>query len=251
MNARLLTILNIVALIAVLTVNALANILPINGLNTGEVSDFYPNLFTPAGFTFSIWSIIYLMLIVFALYQFRIHTKPYFMELSLWFLLSCVANISWILAWHHLLIWASVVIMVLLLFSLIRIFLLLQPERLTWAEKFSIKLPFVLYFSWICVATIANISALLVSLGWEGSFLSPQVWAIILCIVATLLAIFIAIRFQEPAFLVVLMWALFGIYSKQINTPYQQIATIALMEIVILALVFSQLSVRFFRTRKI
>lgn len=251
MNARLLTILNSVALMAVLTVNALANILPINGLNTGQVSDFYPNLFTPAGFTFSIWSIIYLLLIIFVIYQFRIRNQPFFAELSLWFLLSCIANISWILAWHHLLIWASLAIMIVLLFSLIRIFLLLQPYRLTWPEKFWVKLPFTFYFSWICVATIANVSALLVSIGWEGSFLTPAVWAIVMCIVATLLAIFIAIRFQEPAFLVVLMWALFGIYSKHMNTTNQQIATIALMEIIILALVFSQMSVRFFRERKI
>ncbi|MFN7791589.1 MAG: tryptophan-rich sensory protein, partial [Cyclobacteriaceae bacterium] len=128
---KTLLIGNIVALAAVLTVNALANILPINGMNTGQISNLYPSLFTPAGFTFSIWSIIYLLLIAFAVGQFVIKDKPYFKELSLWFLLSCLANASWILVWHYLFTAASVVFMLILLYSLTRIFLLLQSNEFT------------------------------------------------------------------------------------------------------------------------
>ncbi|MBK7650552.1 MAG: tryptophan-rich sensory protein, partial [Flammeovirgaceae bacterium] len=91
MSNRIFIILNILALVAVLTVNALANILPINGMNTGQISDLYPSLFTPAGFTFSVWSVIYLSLIVFSIAQIKVKDKSYFKELSLWFLLSCVA----------------------------------------------------------------------------------------------------------------------------------------------------------------
>ena len=140
MNSKLLAALNLLALACVLTVNTLAIVLPINGMGTGELSDLYPSLFTPAGFTFSIWSVIYFLLIGFVIVQSRILSKPYFTELSLWFLLSSLANISWILAWHYLFIYASVLIMLILLFSLTRIFLLLHSFDLnTWKEKIFIK----------------------------------------------------------------------------------------------------------------
>lgn len=238
MKSRNFLILNSLALIGVLTVNSLANILPINGLNTGEVSALYPSLFTPAGFTFSIWSVIYLILIGFVIVQFSIQSKSYFTELSLWFLASCGFNMSWILVWHYQLIYASVLIMLLLLFSLTKIFLLIQNKLSTWKEKFFVKLPFTFYLSWICVATIANISALLVSLSWDGGILSPSVWTITMISVASLIGIFITERYREPAFLLVLIWAFFGIYSKWTNTENQSISTAAFVELILLAILF-------------
>jgi translocator protein len=239
MKSRNFLILNILALIGVLTINALANILPINGMNTGEVSALYPSLFTPAGFTFSIWSVIYLLLIGFVIVQFSIQTKTYFTELSLWFLASCVFNMSWILVWHYQLIYASVLIMLLLLFSLTKMFLLLQHHELnSWYEKLFIKLPFTFYLSWICVATIANISALFVSLSWNGGILSPSVWTITMISVASVVGIFITERYREPAFLLVLIWAFFGIYSKWNGTENQSISTTALTELLLLGILF-------------
>jgi benzodiazapine receptor len=239
MKTRNFLILNILALLGVLTVNSLANILPINGMNTGEVSSLYPSLFTPAGFTFSIWSVIYLLLIGFVIAQFSIQNKPYFTELSLWFLASCGFNMSWILVWHYQLIYASVLIMLLLLFSLTKIFLLIQQNKLSiWKERLFIKLPFTFYLSWICVATIANISALLVSLSWDGGILSPSVWTITMISVASVVGIFITERYREPAFLLVLIWAFFGIYSKWNGTENQSISTTALTELILLGILF-------------
>lgn len=236
---RILVLLNVLALIGVLTVNALANILPINGMNTGELSALYPSLFTPAGFTFSIWSVIYLLLICFIIIQYRILTKSFFTELSLWFLVSCVANASWILAWHYRFLFASVLIMLLLLYSLSKIFLLLQQANLTsFIEKAFIKLPFIIYMSWICVATIANLSALLVSLSWDGGFLSPVSWTISMITIACALGVFIVVRYREPAFLLVLIWAFFGIYSKWTGTGNNLIAITALTELILLAILF-------------
>ncbi len=241
MNNRILIILNILALVAVLTVNALANILPINGMNTGQISDLYPSLFTPAGFTFSVWSVIYLSLIVFSIAQIKIKDKPYFKELSLWFLLSCVANASWILVWHHLFIAASVVIMLVLLYSHTRIFLLLQKNNLSRREWFLILLPFIFYLSWICVATIADVSALLISIHWTGGFLSSTYWTLVMIGIAAALGLYIAFQFKEPAFLLVLMWAFFGIYSKWTGTENNPIVYSALISIVILGIVFGTL----------
>ena len=237
------SILNIFALVVVLTVNTLANILPINGMNTGQISDLYPSLFTPAGFTFSIWSVIYLLLITFAISQFKIKDQLYFKELSMWFLLSCVANVSWILAWHHLYTTASVVIMLTLLYSLTRIFLLLNNNQLSKTEWFLIKLPFIFYLAWICVATIANISALLVSLHWLGGFLTPAYWTITMIAIAGLLGLFIAFRFKEPAFLLVLMWAFFGIYSNWAGTENASIGNMSRLYIFLLALAFIKLMI--------
>lgn len=236
---RNLQILNFLALLATLTVNALANILPINGMNTGELSALYPSLFTPAGFTFSVWSVIYLLLIGFVIVQRSISSKPYFTELSLWFLLSCMANSSWILAWHYQYVFASVIIMIVLLFTLVRIFLLVQADsELTLLQKFFIQLPFIVYLSWICVATIANISALLVSVQWSGGPLSPVTWTITMTGIASLLGIFIVERYRKPTFFLVLIWALFGIYSKWNNTENQAIANAALGELILLAVLF-------------
>ncbi len=239
MKSKLLATLNLLALAGVLTVNTLAIMLPINGMSTGELSELYPNLFTPAGFTFSIWSVLYLLLIGFAIVQWKLLSKPYFTELSLWFLLSSLANISWILAWHYLFIHASVLIMLILLFSLTRIFLLFQSFDLnSWKEKIFIKLTFIFYFSWICVASIANISALLVSLSWDGGFLSPVTWTISMITVASMLGTYISGRFREPAFLIVLIWALYGIYSKWNGTENNTIALTALVELALLAVLF-------------
>jgi translocator protein len=242
---QILVTVNTFALIGVLTINALAVILPINGMDTGEISALYPNLFTPAGITFSIWSIIYLLLIGFILCRGFIMHQPYFAELSLWFMLSCVANISWIFVWHYLLTGASLVVMIVLLFSLIKIFLLLQTVQFpSLTEKLFVKLPFTFYFSWICVATVANVSALLVSLHWTGGFITPQIWTVIMIIVAFALAVFISGKYKEPAYLLVSIWAFFGIYYKWKGTENSLIAMTALVCLLLLSVLFIILQFR-------
>ena len=244
MNAtKALSIGNFLGLVLVLTLNALANALPINGMNTGQISDLYPSLFTPAGFTFSIWGIIYLLLIIFGVAQFFIKDQHYYKELSLWFMLSCIANASWILVWHYLFTMASVVVMLILLYSLVQIFLILHKNAFTKTQWFTVKLPFLFYFSWICVATIANISALLVSISWEGGFLSAEYWTVAMIISAALLGLHISIQFKEPAFLLVILWAFFGIYSKWIETEHEVIATTARIAAIVVAITFGKILV--------
>src|SRR5688500_13792065 len=119
----LLHAISTVGLVAVLVVNILANALPINGMNTGEISDQYPSMFTPAGVTFSIWSVIYLMLIGFIVYAWRNRNDSRVQALLPGFIMTCVLNVSWILVWHNLLPVVSVIIMLLLLGTLVNIFL--------------------------------------------------------------------------------------------------------------------------------
>jgi hypothetical protein len=114
-----------------------------------------------------------------------------------------------------------------------------------------IKLPFLFYLSWICVATIANISTLLISLNWHGGFLTEEYWTVAMICIATLLELYIAFTFKEPAFLLVLMWAFFGIYSRWVETEYELIANTARIATVVLAILFGKLSIGSWKSSKI
>ena len=122
MKNFLLPLTAVILFVAMITVNALANALPINGLDTGEVSDLYPSLFTPSGITFSIWSVIYFFLAGSVVVMWRHRNNELIQKLLTLFCASCILNLSWILAWHYLLPGVSVIIMVLLLIVLIIIF---------------------------------------------------------------------------------------------------------------------------------
>ncbi|MBX2968724.1 MAG: hypothetical protein KF803_05090 [Cyclobacteriaceae bacterium] len=230
-------------LIAVLTVNALANILPINGLNTGEVSALYPSLFTPAGITFSIWSVIYLLLLAFVLWQWirlrDTRTQEIYWQLSPYFILSSVFNISWILVWHFLYVWISVIIMLAFLVTLTLAFLKLQQANLnTRANRFFISLPLTTYFAWICVATIANIATALVSLKLSSYMLSPETWTVIMMAIAFLLAVYITLTYKKPAFAAVVTWALAGIWLRSLNGDSQLIYITAASLTILCGLLF-------------
>jgi benzodiazapine receptor len=215
MKSTVLRLAATLSFAAMVAVNALANILPINGLNTGEVSALYPSLFTPAGLTFSIWSVIYILLGGFIVISWMQRANKRIDRVLAWFILTCVFNIGWILVWHHLLTALSVIIMLALLSVLILIFRIVHESP--WQEnklQIWIVLPFTIYLAWITVATIANISALLVSLEWNGGFLSQQTWTVIMMTIATLLAFKITFDYKVPFFAVVVMWALFGIYFR-------------------------------------
>jgi hypothetical protein len=221
---RTIALANLLCLLATLAVNALANILPINGYNTGEVSALYPNLFVPDGFTFSIWSVIYLWLLAFCAWGFKLagtrvprHADVKNLKrISPWFWFSCLLNISWIIAWHFLLPGLSLLIMLALLAVLIRILLGQHPlrSRLSANANWFLVIPFTIYLAWISVATIANTTAWLVHLQWQGWGIDGAYWSVLMAAIATGLGIYMALKLQYPAFLVVVMWALGGIYRQ-------------------------------------
>jgi benzodiazapine receptor len=231
-------IVSVVAFVAMIIVNALANLLPINGLDTGEVSDLYPSLFTPAGITFSIWSVIYLSLLSFLVVSWMRKSDPFINELLPWFTVSCVLNASWILAWHYIQPAMSVVIMITLLIVLVKIFVRLHRESFTrLTDRIFLQLPFTLYLAWICVATIANISALLVAIEWNGAFLNEEGWTVVMMIVAALLAVKITLEYREPFFAIVVMWALLGIHWRWREREHITIFYASLMLITALVVV--------------
>jgi translocator protein len=193
--------------------NALANILPINGLSTGEVAALYPSLFTPAGVTFSIWSVIYLALLGFILFGWIHRDEPTISAILPLFIASCLLNASWILAWHYLFPLLSVFIMLVLLYTLIRIFRITQKAENQMAPFFA-KIPFALYLAWICMATVANISAYLSSMSWDVPLFSQEIWTVIMLVVAATLILRIFMRFRAPVMVIVLIWTLLGIFLR-------------------------------------
>ncbi len=221
MKNLFLKIFVLISYLLMIAVNALANILPINGNNTGEVSNAYPNLFAPAAITFSIWGLIYALLAAYTLYQFGLFQKDHgksrttlFKKVGIYFSLTSVANILWIFSWHYRLISLSLLLMLVILFYLIKIADLLQKQKLSNKEIFFIKAPFSIYFVWITVATIANVTTFLVSLDWNGFGLSDQFWTILVLLAGAAIGIIRTIKDKNIFYGAVLIWAYLGILIK-------------------------------------
>jgi hypothetical protein len=209
--------LNIAALLAAVALNALANILPLNGRTTGEISDSLPSLFVPAGYVFSIWGLIYLALIGFCIYQAlpAQQQNPAVRAAGWWFALTCAANGAWIVCWHFGYYGLTLAIMLVLLLGLIVIYRRLAALTIRGAARWLVKFPFSLYLGWITVATVANASAVLVWLGWDGGPLSPTVWTMAMVAVAAGLALVMIYRHGDRVYAGVIIWALAGIAVKQ------------------------------------
>jgi len=213
-----------VTFLIMIIVNFLANAQPINGQTTAQVADSYPNLFTPAGITFAIWGLIYLLLAAFTLYllgffQGNSDTIKTDMlnKIGIVFSISSIANAAWIFSWHYNRIPLSMLLMVVILVCLIYINCILANEKLTVREKFFVRLPFSVYFGWITVATIANATTLLVSLDWNGFGIPEPVWTIAIIIVGMLIGSATIIRNRDIAYGLVMLWAYAGIYIKHIS----------------------------------
>ena len=207
--------------ILMVTVNGMANTLPINGLQTGQVSDAYPNLFAPAGVTFAIWGLIYLLLALYTLYQSGLfgekgESRPGYKQslIQKIFVLSSLFNTAWIFAWHYQLIPLSLILITGILVCLILINLELSHASLSDREKILVRLPFSVYFGWITVATIANATTLLGSLGWGGFGLSESTWTVIILLVGMLIGVATMLRNRSAAYGLVLIWAYGGIWLK-------------------------------------
>ena len=218
----LLSAANLIFLAATILVNGLANSLPINGLTTGDISERYTNLFVPAGFTFAIWGLIYLLLMLFVLaglagtIRGRARTLDVVGRIGPWFIVSCAANMAWIMAWHHLLLGLSLALMLVLLVSLVFIYRRLDIGKrpAPFPERMAVHLPFSVYLGWISVATIANVSAVLVAAEWKGFGLPETLWATAGVGMALILSAVMLQRQSDLAFAAVVLWAFYGIVMK-------------------------------------
>src|SRR5512141_797285 len=213
----------ILTVLATLIVNVLANALPLNGQNTGQISDRFHVYFVPAGYVFAIWGLIYIGWIAFTVYQFQPAQKenPRLRSLGYLFALSGIFNAAWLVCWHYNLFGLSVLVMLTLLGLLIAGYLRLDVNRSSVgrAEYWSLDVLFSVYLGWITVATVANITDWLYFVNWNGFGISAQIWAVIMLVIASLLGVAMALARRDAGYLLVLVWAFAGIAVKQTSAP--------------------------------
>ena len=242
-SVLILSILNLLGFLGTVIVNALANILPINSITTGELSDLYPNLFVPAGLTFAIWGLIYVLLGIFVIYPLipgvrRDPEKVAFVRrIGPLFFISCLANIGWIFAWHYQILPLSLALMLILFGCLLAIYLRLNvgKSEATKAERYFAHLPFSVYLGWITIATIANVTALLVDINWGGWGLGEQFWAVAVIVVGIAIALSILFTRKDIYYSLVVDWALLGILLKRLASapPAQSVVIVTVVGLVL------------------
>jgi hypothetical protein len=222
--------INIVLFAGMLVMNYLANALPLNNKTTGELSDSFPNLFVPAGLTFSIWGIIYLLLVAYCVVQFTGSNREVISDISWLFGISCILNALWIIFWHFGKLPLSLLVMLGLLVSLIWINTLIRELPFG-----IIKATFGVYLGWICIATIANVTALLVNYKWTGFNIQQETWTIIMIITGTVLIGLTVYRLKNPFIGLAVVWAFIGIAIKR-QDDYKSIFISALIALSLVAL---------------
>lgn len=208
----------VVTVVLTIVVNSLANILPINGQQTGEISDRFAVYFTPAGYVFSIWGLIYLGLIVFAIFQ-ALPAQRENLRLRAtgwWVVLGNLANTAWIFFWHYNQFPVTLIVMLVLLASLIVTYLSLGTGRTSVpvVEKWAVRVPFSIYLGWITVATVANATALLDYLKWDGFGIAPEIWLSIILAAVLVIAALMNFTRRDVAYTAVVLWAVAGIAIK-------------------------------------
>ena len=237
---KTLQIANIIAFVLMVFVNYLSNTGAINNTTIGNVSDSLNTLFTPAGYAFSIWGIIYLFLLGFIIYQSRslfkkVRDDEFILKIGWYFVLSCVANVLWITFWLYGYVNFSVLCIFVLLYSLLKI--ILNNKMELWDAPISIIVflwwPFVIYSGWITVASIVNVSAYLMDMGWDGFGISETTWAIIMIIIAGIINLLVIWKRNMREFGLVGIWALaaIAVANWEINqtVSYAAIFTAAIL----------------------
>lgn len=224
---KMMSILVIVSFVFTIMVNGLGNILPLNNVTTGQASDKYSNLFTPVAFTFSIWIVIYILLSMYTMYQFKFnYRRPdnndrVVRKVNTYFIISNIANAMWIVSWHYGLIPVSMIFMTILLIMLIMIRVnISHRSSLSKSEINSIQLPFSIYLAWITVATIANMTTLLVYLKWDRLGYDESVVTVIVLIVGLIIAVATTLSFKDIAYGLVIVWSYAGILFKHVSVDY-------------------------------
>lgn len=241
-------IINIVALVVTLIANGMATTGQLGGQPTAEIANSLPILFVPANYVFSIWGLIYTLLIGFVVYQAlpSQRTNPMLRKIGWLFVLSCAANATWLIMFQNRLFPLSMVAMVVLLLTLIAVYTRLGVGQVAVSnrERWLVHIPFSVYLGWITVATVANASYVLYDAGWDGFGISGAVWATIMLVVAGGISLAMIYQRRDVAYTAVLLWALIGIANKQAET--QLVAGTALAVAVVLVIA---LAARWFTTR--
>lgn len=243
MKINLRQIMVLLTTILTITVNGLANALPINGMNTGEISDSFNVYFVPAGYVFVIWGVIYIGMLLFAFYQVspKQQDNPRLARIGWWVVVGNLANAAWIFFWHYQLFGWTLVFMLILLATLLFTYegLRQDNDNATRAEFWLASVPFSIYLGWVSVATIANVTDVLDFYKWGGFGISAEIWMVIILAVVAALAWIMSIRRQDVAYLAVLIWAIYGIIVKFPDAGIVTTGTWVSLCLIVLAFVYA------------
>ena len=241
-------------MIVTIVINYLSNTGVFNNKTMADVSDSYYNYFTPAGYAFSIWGLIYLGLLAFVIYSGKALFKKVddqwpVMEIGWWFVISCIANSCWVIAWLYEYTGLSVIIMIILLISLVKIILntRMELDDLPLKKIAFAWWPFCIYSGWISVALIANVAAYLTKIKWNGFGISQMSWTIIMIIIAGLLNLVITWKRNMREFALVGVWALIAIAVSNKNGEQSIVYT----ALIVAAIIFISISIHAYRNRKL
>lgn len=243
-----LAIATFIAILATLTVNALSNFFPPEGLNIGEIANTVLQgvQITPANYAFAIWGLIYLGLITYGIYQLhpRRRSEPRIRRASGFLIIACLAQIVWVYLFTTQLFWLSVVAMTGILLSLIAAYLQLGIGhiRVSRSHKWQAFVPFSVYLGWISVATVVNVASALYSNGWTGWGISDVGWTVIMLVVSAVIAAIVVVQRRDIAFTLVFVWAYVAIAIRQLNTPAIWITAAVAAIALIGLLTFSQMN---------
>ena len=213
-SERIKQILVVTATAGVIAFNYLAASGYLGGIATGAVSDKYPTRITPAGYAFTIWSLIYLGLIAFSIYQALPSKTDSFRSIRSIYILSCAANCAWLYFWHHEAILISVAVIFLLLGTLAFINSRLKTTA-TIGEYWLVKFPFGLYFGWVTGAAITNAAIALVYLKIQISDSLAVICGAILILIAIALGVIVRFKLNNVFYPLAIAWALTAIAVKQ------------------------------------
>lgn len=227
MKTNTLRIVNAGTLIIMFYVTYLSIAMPLGGRTTAELSDRYVSFFTPAGFTFMIWNVIYLGLLSFVIYSFTARQSGEggdsgFVVRAGWlFSAANLLNAGWLFAWHYNLVWLSIILMIALLAVLIRLYLRLEIglHAVSLKQKIFVHAPFRFYLGWISVATVANFSAFFISLGAVFPTTFQQAVSVAMMLVVICFAFRMVRDMKDGIYPLVIAWALFGIGMKYLGDP--------------------------------
>lgn len=210
--------INLCAFAAMVLVNILANVIPIGGKTTNEISAMYPSPLTPAPFAFSIWAVIYIGLAaMIAVQLFRSQTDNSGDSLAdrigPWFLISSIANITWLMCWHLDLQSAAIVFMFVLLAALVFLNKAVTRETDTWQQRWLVRLPVRMYFAWITVAAISNVSVWLMSVGFTGFGIDSGIWQIAVLLIGGVILTLGINKNHSVGYGLTAMWGYAGILT--------------------------------------
>ena len=215
---KTLQIANVLAFVITIYFNYASSAGVFNDMTQADMSAKYPTLFTPAGYAFSIWGVIYLLLLSFVIYQSRslfvkVRDDAFVLKTGWWFVLSCAANSLWCYLFVSDMVLASMIVIFLILFCLLKI--VLKNSMELWDAPISVIAflwwPFVIYSGWLTVACIANVSAYLVKIEWHAFNITPEIWTLIMIVIATIINLAVTWSRNMREFALVGAWALVAI----------------------------------------